>query len=131
METHPVLINDFSKRLYIKSCALGSYRKSLPQFKATMPPHKWMDNAELSVPDQMTNITEKTRPQSYLQLSRRRPNTQNQFNTLGFTACITLYVCVYMSFYCCADNFFAAVRTFQDFEDIMASPYNFRRLFKG
>lgn len=57
-----------------------------------MPPHKWVDNAELSVPDQMTNITEKTRPQSYLQLSGRRPNTQDQFSTLGFTACIT--VCV-------------------------------------
>lgn len=51
-----------------------------------MPPHKWVDNAELSVPDQMTNITEKTRPQSCLQLSGQRPNTQDRFNsnTLGF-----------------------------------------------
>lgn len=60
-----------------------------------MPPHKWVDNAELSVPDQMTNITEKTRPQSYLQLSGRRPNTQDQFNTLAFTACIRVCVCVH------------------------------------
>lgn len=57
-----------------------------------MPPHKWVDNAELSAPDQMTNITEKTRPQSYLQLSERRPSTQDQFKTLGFTVCIS--VCV-------------------------------------
>lgn len=64
-----------------------------------MPPHKWVDNAELSVPDQMTNITEKTRPQSYLQLSGRRPNTQDQFNTLGLKlaseyVCVCAWVCV-------------------------------------
>lgn len=35
-----------------------------------MPPYKWVDNAELSVADQMTNITENTRPQSYLPLSK-------------------------------------------------------------
>lgn len=64
------------KDLYVES-----YRESLPQFKATMPPHKWVDNAELSVPDQMTNITEKTRPQSCFQLSGWRPNTQDQFNS--------------------------------------------------
>lgn len=48
-----------------------------------MPPHKWVDNAELSVPDQMTNITEKTRLHSYLQLREGRPNTQGAFKTLG------------------------------------------------
>lgn len=80
--------NGFFEETVHKELHVGSYRESLPQSKATMPPHKWVDNAELSVPDQMTNITEKTRPQSYLQLSGRRPNTQDQFNTLGFTACI-------------------------------------------
>lgn len=83
-----ILLKTVHKELYI-----GSYRKRLPQFKATMPPHKWVDNAELSVPDQMTNITEKTRLQSYLQLSRGRPNTQDKFNTLAFTVWIRAVAC--------------------------------------
>lgn len=53
-----------------------------------MPPHKRVDNAELSVPDQMTNITEETRPQSYLELSGWKPNTQDEFNLQSFTTCI-------------------------------------------
>lgn len=64
-----------------------------------MPPHKWAYNAELSAPDQMTNITEETRPQSYLQLSGQRPNTQEQFNKLAFTVCIS--VCMPVSVCVC------------------------------
>lgn len=45
-------------------------------------------NAEFSAPDQMTNITAETRPQSYLQLSRQRPSTQEQFSKLPFTVCV-------------------------------------------
>lgn len=36
------------------------------------PPHKWVDNAEVSAPDQMTNITVRTRLQSYPQWSGQR-----------------------------------------------------------
>lgn len=51
-------------------------------------------NAELSAPDQMTNITAETRPQSYLQLSGQRPSTQEQFSKLPFTVCICVCVSV-------------------------------------
>lgn len=50
-------------------------------------------NAELSAPDQMTNITAETRPQSYLQLSGQRPSTQEQFSKL-ILQFASVFVCV-------------------------------------
>lgn len=51
-------------------------------------------NAELSAPDQMTNITAETRPQSYLQLRGQRPSTQEQFSKLAFRVCISVCACI-------------------------------------
>lgn len=74
---------DFSETVH-KELYIGSYRKSLPQFKATMPPHKWVDNAELSVPDQMTNITEKTRLQVLFAIEQTEAKHTGSVQHTGF-----------------------------------------------
>lgn len=73
---------------FLKYCIRAAWwiiQKEPTSFWGNNAPCKWADNAELSVPDQMTNITEETRPQSHL---KPRPNTLDQFNALSFTACI-------------------------------------------
>lgn len=65
--------------------------KSLPHSKATKPPHKWVDNTELSVPDQMTNITEKTRPQSLFTIEPKAKGKHTRsVQLVGFIACIRI-----------------------------------------
>lgn len=51
---------DLSKALYINRYI----QKEATSLQGNNGPHKWTDNAELSVPDQMTSITEKRQGRS-------------------------------------------------------------------